>query len=143
MTKSVDSWTEVLNTTDRVSTFGIDPDGKISQVEVPGLSAFAVAMEKLLPGDELVTREGNNIIVAQLKHVEPLGMAQESMTWTKNLVITRKRRVKGTQSYWREVERFFSVGILFTATKMVDGFLVELTYQDGHKAFLVGILNFD
>ena len=134
------SWTEILNLSQRTSTFGTDVDGQTNSFELPGLSAFAVAVERLLPADELVTLEGDCMIVSQLKEVHPTGMHGNGMTWTKKLKIKRKRRVRGQQSYWREVKRFIPVGVECTITKMSDGLLVELTYEDGHKAFLVGIL---
>jgi hypothetical protein len=134
------SWTEILNVSERISTFGNDPEGQNNRFELPGLSAFAVAMERLLPGDELVTLESDCMIVSQLKEVHPTGMHGDGMTWTKKLQIKRKRRVRGQQSYWREVKRFMPVGVQCKITKMCDGLLVELTYEDGHKAFLVGIL---
>lgn len=133
------SWANVFHNADRISSFGFDPDGAgmRSRCEKPELSAMAVAFERLLPGDELVTFEHGSVIVARLDDAHPLAVTRgANMTWKKNLTATRKRKIRGDRSYHREVSRLFTVGAHVTVH---NNDLCEITYQDGHKAFLVGL----
>lgn len=131
---------------ERHSVFGRDPDGKkvCNEVELAAEDAMSIALENLLPGDELITIEGNCIVVAQVKEATPMGVTSNGhLSWAKHIVITEKVQVT-EKTYLQEVQRFMPAGVHAKVVRLYDGdVLVELTYGDGHKALLVGILKVD
>ena len=128
---------------ERHSVFGGDPDGRgvRSRFTLPDDEALSMALERLLPGDELVTLEGDSIVVGQIKEAQPQGVSDNGhMTWTKQMVITNRYKVT-EETYWQEVRRFIPTGVQMKVTKTGDDeALFEVTHTDGHKVFLVGIL---
>lgn len=124
------------------SSFGPDKDGSTVSFTKPALDPTVVAMERMLPGDELVCIEGNQLVTFQSRSAHPLAMVRDQMTWKKTFLIKRKRRIKNLSSYWREIMQYMTVGSNIRIQRLGDGdydFLTEITHLDGKKTFLPGI----
>lgn len=124
------------------SSFGLDTDGRMVSFTTPALNPTMVAIERMLPGDEMVRIEGNELVTFESRSAHPLAMVNDNMTWRKSLLIKRTHRIKNVSSYWREIRRYITVGSHMRVQRLGDGnfdFLVEVTHVDGKKTFLPGI----
>lgn len=60
------------------SSFGLDTDGRMVSFTTPALDSTMVAIERMLPGDEMVRIEGNELVPTDVL----LDSFRESLTVT-------------------------------------------------------------
>lgn len=122
------------------SVFGVDPNGSSANFELDEKDAMSVATERLLPGDELVALVGDLLITYECRSAKPLGMQAANMTWTKDLRVKRKRRVKTQSKLLQQIALLMPAGADCVVTRCSGkSDLVEVGHSSGERTFIVGL----